>query len=317
MPPPNSGLDPAGFASPELARQVLDSLASSVAVIDGTGRIVATNLTWQNWAKDPVDGLAGLVVGENFLDACREEGTADRAVGDHVAEGTARVIAGRAPRFEVQFQAACTGNERWFLLLVTHLGDVGAVVTRTETTTHHNMQAVVSDLAFHDPLTGLPNRWLVLDRLRMAVDRSERHGSWTTVVFADLDRFKAINDALGHGAGDQVLVVVARRLRSAIRAVDTCGRWGGDEFVVVLELEEPDVVGDIVRRLQDAFVAPIPVAGRPVAVGVSLGVAMARSAVAVERLLQLADDAMYRAKRNGRPVLFTALPDDVAVTSEF
>jgi diguanylate cyclase (GGDEF)-like protein len=315
--PPNSGLDQVGFASPELARQVLDSLASSVAVIDTTGELVATNATWQRWIDSPVDGLAGLAVGQNFLHACRTDGTADSAVGEHLAEGTQRVIAGRAPRFEIQFQASSTSNERWYLLVVTHLASVGAVVMRTETTTHHNMQAVVSDLAFHDPLTGLPNRWLVLDRLRMAVDRSERHDSWTTVVFADLDRFKAINDTMGHGAGDKVLVTVARRLRSAVRAVDTCGRWGGDEFVVVLELDAPDVISDIVRRLQNAFVAPIPVADRSVAVGISLGVAMGRSAVSIERLLQLADDAMYRAKRSGLPVLVTALPDDVAVTTEF
>lgn len=294
---------------------MLDSLASSVAVLDSTGRIVATNWTWQQWSVAPVDGIAGLVVGENFLDACRGHGTANSAVGDHLAEGTLRVIAGRAPRFEIQFEAASANNERWFLVVVTHLAGTGAVITRTETTTHHNMQAVVSDLAFHDPLTGLPNRWLVLDRLRMAVDRSERNQSWTTVVFADLDDFKSVNDTLGHGAGDEVLATVARRLRRGLRAEDTCGRWGGDEFVMVLELVDPDVVGDIVRRLQAAFVEPIPTAERAVPVAVSLGLAMARNAP-IERLLKLADDAMYRAKRSGHAVLFTALPDDVAVTTE-
>ncbi|MDQ6696693.1 MAG: GGDEF domain-containing protein [Actinomycetota bacterium] len=316
MPPPNSGLDQVGFTSTELARQVLDSLASSVAVIDSTGRLIATNLVWQQWAASPVDGLAGLVVGENFLDACRGAGTADRAVGDHIAEGTLRVIAGRAPRFEVQFETANVDNERWFLLVVSHLVGVGAVVVRTETTTHHTVQAVVSDLAFHDPLTGLPNRWLVLDRLRMAMDRSERNQSWTTVVFADLNGFKSINDTLGHAAGDEVLSAVARRLRRGLRAEDTCGRWGGDEFVMVLELEDPDVIGDIVRRLEAAFVEPVPTAERAVPVAISLGLAMARSDGPIERLLTLADGAMYRAKRSGRPVLVTALPDDVAVTAE-
>lgn len=314
--PPNSDLDQVGFATPELAKQVLDSMASSIAVIGEDGEVLATNTTWQEWALSPVDRLAALRVGENFLDVSREQGTANSAVGEHLADGAERVIAGRAPRFEVQFASPSATTDRWFLVVVTHLPDVGAVVSRTETTTHHNVQAVVSDLAFHDPLTGLPNRWLVLDRLRMAVDRSERRRTWTIVVFADVDEFKSVNDTFGHGAGDQVLATVARRLRGALRSEDTCGRWGGDEFVIVLELDDPQVIGDIVRRLQEAFAVPVPAADTTVKIGVSLGLARAQSEVALERLLQLADEAMYRAKRSGKAVLFTALPDGVSVTTD-
>lgn len=316
MQSPNSALDQVGFASAELALRVLDSLASSVAVIDGDGRLVATNRTWQEWAVAPVDGLAALAVGENFLDACRGMGTASSAVGEHLADGTTRVIEGRAPRFEFQFEAPTSDTARWFLLVVTSLPDVGAVVSRMETTPHHNVQAVVSDLAFHDPVTGLPNRWLVLDRLRMAVERSDRRQSWTIVVFADVDHFKAINDSFGHQAGDEALAGVARRLRGALRSEDTCGRWGGDEFVIVLELEDADVVGVIVGRLQAAFLEPIPAGDAMVPVAMSFGIVRTRFNSSLERLLQLADEAMYRAKRRGEAVLFTALPDGESVTTD-
>jgi len=216
----------------------------------------------------------------------------------------------------VQFEVPGTDGGRWFLLVVTPLEDVGAVVSRTETTTHHNVQDVFADLAFHDPLTGLPNRWLVLDRLRMALERSSRRGTWATVVFADLDGFKAINDTLGHAAGDQVLATVGRRMRDALRAEDTCGRWGGDEFVVVLEVGTPDIVPIITTRLDAALRDAIATKGGPVHVGVSLGVAIARSEETVEHLVALADDAMYRAKRSGRTVQFTALPGGGSLMSE-
>ena len=147
----------------------------------------------------------------------------------------------------------------------------------------------------------------------MAVDRSERTQSWTTVVFADLDEFKAINDTLGHGAGDEVLATVARRLRSTLRVGDTCGRWGGDEFVMVLELEESTVINDIMRRLQAAFVLPIAVGDGTVSVGASLGVAMAQSFASIDQLLKLADDAMYRSKQCGHATVFTLTPDGDSV----
>jgi diguanylate cyclase (GGDEF)-like protein len=98
------------------------------------------------------------------------------------------------------------------------------------------VQEVLSDLAFHDSLTGLPNRALVLDRLRMAMIRGQRTLFMPAVVFIDLDGFKAINDELGHDAGDAVLQEVGQRLTRTVREHDTCGRWGGDEFVLVVEL---------------------------------------------------------------------------------
>src|SRR5690606_21291066 len=104
----------------------------------------------------------------------------------------------------------------------------------------------------HDPLTKLPNRLLLEDRLRQACARLRRGADSVSVLFIDLDGFKAINDTLGHRAGDQVLVEVARRIRGVVRDVDTVARFAGDEFVVVCESLEPDQTGYVVRRIARA-----------------------------------------------------------------
>ena len=293
-----------------LAHQVLDALGSAVAVLDVDGHIRLTNRTWAEVSADPVDVIAGLHVGDDLLAACRSAGAAaggGSPVDDHVADGIQRVLAGRAPRFELQHEVQGADGGRWFLLVVTAFPGGGAVVARTETTVHHSVHEVFADLAFHDPLTGLPNRWLVLDRLRMALGRAERQHIWATVVFADLDGFKAVNDRLGHAAGDKVLTTIGHRFHQALRSADTCGRWGGDEYVLVLEMEHPSHLPVIIARLNAAATAPIALDGDlgEVQVGVSLGVASVRGDVGPDTVVQLADEAMYRAKQEHVPVFCT------------
>ena len=155
--------------------------------------------------------------------------------------------------------------------------------------------------ALLDPLTGLPNRALILDHLRLALSRSRRRPSNVGVLFVDLDRFKGVNDALGHDAGDAVLVATGERLRAALRPPDTVGRLGGDEFVVVCE----DIGGKagalaVADRLATSLEAPIHVAGRDVSIRASIGVAIsARHDIEPAALLTEADGAMFWAKRSG------------------
>ena len=155
--------------------------------------------------------------------------------------------------------------------------------------------------AFHDELTGLPNRALLNDRLTHALQRSPRRDAAVAVVFFDLDRFKLVNDSLGHDAGDQLLIQVARRLRAKLRASDTVGRLGGDEFVVLVD----DVHADsdahaAVQRVVDILEQPFEVDGETIFVSASVGVAMARDVAHAADVLREADDAMYRAKQRGR-----------------
>ncbi|MCW2966430.1 MAG: hypothetical protein JWM71_202 [Solirubrobacteraceae bacterium] len=153
--------------------------------------------------------------------------------------------------------------------------------------------------ALHDALTGLPNRALFLDRLEHALARASRAGTEVAVLFLDLDRFKTVNDSLGHAAGDELLCVVGERIASCMRAADTAARLGGDEFAVLLEdLTSTREAVRVAERIIAALEAPILVAGREVFIGASIGIATGTSGA--DDLLRHADVAMYRAKAQGK-----------------
>jgi diguanylate cyclase (GGDEF)-like protein len=165
--------------------------------------------------------------------------------------------------------------------------------------------AQLTRLALHDPLTGLPNRTLLEDRLTMALAGQRRSGSVLAVLFCDLDHFKIVNDTIGHDAGDEVLVMTAHRLTSAVRATDTVSRLGGDEFVVLCpDLASEDELTEVVERILTLLIEPMLVEGREVALSGSVGVAVVRAGThrptSLTDLLREADAAMYRAKANGR-----------------
>lgn len=155
--------------------------------------------------------------------------------------------------------------------------------------------------AFHDELTGLPNRGLMCDRLAQAILRSTRTQQILAVCFVDLDRFKPVNDNYGHRIGDHVLVEVAQRLRSAIRAGDTVARIGGDEFLVLLtELESELDAEQAVARVALALNGPFEVDGKRIGIQASIGYALfPDDSEDQERLVNLADQAMYRIKAAG------------------
>jgi len=155
--------------------------------------------------------------------------------------------------------------------------------------------------ALHDDLTGLPNRSLLLDRLEGALIRSRRAQTMVAVLFIDVDQFKLVNDGLGHAAGDQLLVEMARRLRDGVRVSDTVGRFGGDEFVVICEGltgESDELV--LARRVAQLVEPPFLVGGVHHYLTVSTGVALAEPDDTAQALLSHADAAMYRAKARGR-----------------
>jgi len=156
--------------------------------------------------------------------------------------------------------------------------------------------------AFHDALTGLPNRLLLQDRLEHAIEVARRENSHLAVMFIDLDRFKIVNDSLGHDAGDQLLVTVTARLKEGMRRSDTIARLGGDEFVVILtdfasSAEVAEVAEKIVAQMSD----PTTLKGHEVHVGASIGIALyPEDGDDVTTLMKGADTAMYRAKNGGR-----------------
>jgi diguanylate cyclase (GGDEF)-like protein/PAS domain S-box-containing protein len=165
-------------------------------------------------------------------------------------------------------------------------------------------EAYLSHQALHDPLTGLPNRVLLLDRLEAALGRLQRHGSYLAVLYLDLDRFKTVNDNLGHDAGDRLLQAVGQRLQETLRPSDSVARLGGDEFAAVLsDLHDPSEAMLVAERLLTAVAEPVDLGDGPVVTTVSIGVAGTHAGehqLSAGELLRRADFAMYAAKDRGR-----------------
>lgn len=180
---------------------------------------------------------------------------------------------------------------------ITHFVSTGRDITERIRAQQH-----LKFLAHHDSLTELPNRALFLDRLRRAIGRAHRTERYLAVLFLDLDRFKQINDTLGHDVGDRILQAVSRRISASIRAEDTLARLGGDEFVLLVEdLEATDTIARVVEKIMEAMSAPVVLEERDYFLTLSIGVAVyPTDATDGASLLRLADVAMYQAKKRGR-----------------
>lgn len=177
----------------------------------------------------------------------------------------------------------------------------GIIATFRDVTEQRNLERQLSHRAFHDELTGLANRALFLDRMDHALRVTRPHADPVVVLFVDLDDFKSVNDALGHGVGDELLKSVAGRIRDAAGTGDTAARLGGDEFAVLLEDRGGvDRAIDVAERLLESLRQPASIAGYDVAVLASVGVAVAASGMSTTSLLRDADVAMYEAKRAGK-----------------
>jgi diguanylate cyclase (GGDEF)-like protein/PAS domain S-box-containing protein len=221
------------------------------------------------------------------------------------------------PHFQTEYRIRhADGQFRWMLCRGLAVRDPGAGAVRiagsqTDITDRRLAEEQLRHDAFHDALTGLANRALLVDRVQQCLLRARRNPGYRfAVLFADLDRFKRINDTLGHLAGDQLLVEIARRLLLGVRATDSIAqvegsniaRLGGDEFVVLLDgLRDDGAVLHVAKRLQDAMGEPFVLDGKEVFIGISIGVALGRPDYErPEDLLRDADTALYQAKAHGR-----------------
>jgi diguanylate cyclase (GGDEF)-like protein len=268
------------------------------------------NATMESIARTKVgEGVGGRAVAEGRLVIADDYSVSDEAMSPFVVRGLQTAMA--APVFR-------DGKVAGSLLVASY--DEGRRYSATEqemllafaehTSLALNDSSAVDAInrayadavhrATHDELTGLPNRALVLDRLQHAIARSGRDNSEVSVLFVDLDRFKSINDSLGHSVGDEVLSAVAYRLQEAVRPSDTVGRLAGDEFVVVCEDTETEGAMRIAERVAAAIAEPISLYGRDLVITPSVGLATAAPSARAEDVLRDADVAMYRAKERGR-----------------
>ena len=198
------------------------------------------------------------------------------------------------------------GHDIWIRMSASLVRDVDGepnycVLQIEDITARKDAEQRLIHQTLHDALTGLPNRVLLSDHLAQALARAHRNGLHVGVLFVDLDNFKDVNDSLGHDAGDELLIDVARRLRGCLRDSDTAARLGGDEFVVVCEdLATREEAAAVAERVEQALDITIDVRGHKVNISASLGVAISDGSDRAEDMLRKADSAMYRAKEHGR-----------------
>ena len=287
-----------------MSRALLDSLANHTAVLDRDGVVRATNRAWDHFVDEHPGEPWRPRVGESYLDACERAAKAGSVQAPVVAEGVRGVLVGRQRGFHLDHVEAVDDDELWFSLRVTPLDIAagGAVVSYADITTRKRAETQLAHQALHDPLTGLPNRTLFLDRLSLALARLERRPGTVAVLFLDLDRFKVVNDSLGHDVGDQLIMVMAQRLRAVLRPGDTAGRFGGDEFTVLCEeiTGTADAVA-IAERVIAAVAKPFRLEDAEAYLSTSVGIALASSPHdRPEALVRDADAAMYQAKQRGK-----------------
>ena len=216
---------------------------------------------------------------------------------------------GKSSHLEATYRIRhANGDYRWMLTRGMAEYDADGTATRmagsqSDITDQRRAQEQLIHDAFHDPLTGLPNRALFVDRLDQAIRRTQRKTEQKfAVLFIDVDRFKVINDSLGHSFGDELLIAIAKRLQECIRLDDTIARLGGDEFTILAEsLTAVTIAEEFAQRIVKRFEAPFTIGGREVFSSVSVGVLISgEEHLKAEDLLRDADLAMYRAKSEGR-----------------
>jgi diguanylate cyclase (GGDEF)-like protein len=296
------------LAERHFLQSVVDGISDPIVVIGTDCRLLLMNQAARQAANMPAEGRCGLPCYSALYD---RDAHCDSA--EHPCP-VPQVLADGLPVKVIHRDLWADGRTHWIEVigsrLLSHTGEVLGVIESSRDITEHldltaRLQArelQLAHLAEHDPLTDLPNRLVFADRLHQALLHAHREHHKVAVLFVDLDRFKLINDSLGHSTGDLILQEVARRMRAMVREGDTVARLGGDEFTVILgALTQGSDAGLIAHKLVLAFREPFEVADRRLYVTASIGICLyPDDGEEVEALVRNADAAMYLAKEQGR-----------------
>jgi diguanylate cyclase (GGDEF)-like protein/PAS domain S-box-containing protein len=294
--------DHALLAERERAQITLDSIGDGVISTDKKGKVTYLNLVAERMTGWPRDEAIGRMFTEVFrIIHCETRepvpNPMELAVRQNGTVGLpAHTVLVRRDGLEsaIEDSTAPIHDQRGQL--------VGGVMVFRDVGKARVMESKLSHLSQHDFLTGLPNRMLLNDRLKNAMALARRHRKRVAVLFVDVDRFKQINDSLGHSIGDKVLQVLGKRLEETVRESDTVCRYGGDEFVIVLsEVEHAQNAARYAEKIRAVLSSPHTIAQHDLRVNVSIGISVfPDDGQDAEALIECADAAMYHAKESGR-----------------
>lgn len=294
----------AAQASEARLTTIADNVPALISYVDADERYRFVNRAYLDWFGLKTDDI----VGRTMKEVWGEE--AYKARKPHVEA----VLRGKRATFDRQM----TRNAREFFLEIGFIPQfdeseqvVGFFVLSLDISDRKQKEALLEAMALHDPLTGLPNRRLLADRVSTAVAQARRNKGAMALVFLDLDGFKQINDTMGHESGDALLRIVAQRLTAAVRQVDTVARLGGDEFVIALsEVGCADDALKVAQKVIAAVSAPYDIDGQTVNVTTSAGLSIYPAhGEDTETLTKAADRALYKAKHTGKNTYRIAEPD--------
>ena len=304
-------------ATSRLAHTVDDLQASKVALEASETRyrtVADYNYDWESWIDPKGKVLYVSPSCERISGYPPEAYQQDPAFLESLVEPEDRTMVsdflccsqGETLDFRIRHQS---GERRWINMVRREVpgpennGSLGWRLSMRDITARKEAELQLRHMALHDPLTGLANRTLLLDRTTLALQRLKRgKGGMVGLLFLDVDRFKAVNDSLGHARGDMFLAEVSQRLMGSVRGMDLVARFGGDEFVLLLEqVESPREAIQITKRVRDVMRKPFMVDGHELVSSASLGLALAADgSSSADELIRHANIAMYRAKESGR-----------------
>ena len=278
-------------------QHLLDALPDATAIVDRYGVIRAVNRAWTLFGANNAGAPAITGVGVNYLQVCDHAAAAGITAGVAAAADLRAVLAGESTQRDVEYDCSSPSTSLWCVVRMTPITGLipGALISHLNITARISAEQQLRHDAYHDSLTGLANRTLLLERLTEAL--TPRPGRAQTpdvgLLLLDLDKFKAVNDTYGHAVGDEVLRVIAHRLQGAVQAEDTVARLGGDEFVVLTPRTTAPALTAMARKITCVLTPPLLIHGHSLQVTASIGTHLALLGSAASDILAAADTAMY------------------------
>lgn len=298
--------------SEQFVTAIINSLPDHIAVLDEKGVIISVNTAWNDFAKANQCPDPNCYMGSNYLEVCKAAADGGDHSMEQVLQGINNLRTGVLSRFDYEYPCDAPATPRWFTMTVLPRNDLrqGLVIIHHNITQRKLMEESLREseqryqqLASTDGLTGLTNRRHFFELGELEFNRAQRYVRALSVILFDVDHFKRVNDSYGHQVGDQVLRELARCCRNCLRSMDLVGRYGGEEFVLMLPetaLADACRFAERLRQVVTAQIIPLT-AEQSFSITISLGVATLKAdIVSLDQLIELADQKLYQAKHNGR-----------------